>query len=246
MVLSRVKKGRIMSDQRITPEIKRKILSWIRGTLGGLLVFAVVILFAGGRWDWLWGWIFIGLLTAAMAAHVLVLVPVNPALLADRSEGLRQVGTKAWDRPIVAIISVFLISSMILGGLDVRWGWSGELPLFVHLFGAVLYIIAWVIFLWAMARNPFFSESVHIQPGHQVVASGPYRVVRHPGYAGACLQFAATPLVLGSWWALIPAVLAVAGYVLRAALEDQTLQKELPGYLEYASGVRYRLFPGIW
>jgi protein-S-isoprenylcysteine O-methyltransferase Ste14 len=227
-------------------EIKRKITIWIRDSAGGMLVFAVAILLAGGRWDWLWGWVYIGLLTTAMAAHVVVLVPINPALLADRSEGLRQEGAKPWDRPLVAAMSVFLIGSMLLSGLDVRWGWSGPLSLPVHLVGVMLYILGWVIFLWAMACNPFFSESVRIQPGHQVAESGPYRTVRHPGYAGACLQFIATPLILGSWWALIPAVLAIAGYVLRTSLEDRTLENELPGYLDYTQRVRFRLFPGIW
>lgn len=235
-----------MHKVRMSLEIKRKITIWIRDSAGGMLVFAVAILLAGGRWDWLWGWVYIGLLTTAMAAHVVVLVPINPALLADRSEGLRQEGAKPWDRPLVAAMSVFLIGSMLLSGLDVRWGWSGPLSLPVHLVGVMLYILGWVIFLWAMACNPFFSESVRIQPGHQVAESGPYRTVRHPGYAGACLQFIATPLILGSWWALIPAVLAIAGYVLRTSLEDRTLENELPGYLDYTQRVRFRLFPGIW
>jgi len=235
-----------MSKERMSPEIKQKILSWIRGTVGGLLAFALAILLAGGRWDWLWGWVYIGLLTTAMAAHVGVLLPINPALLADRSEGLNQEGAKPWDRPLVAAMSVFLIGSMILSGLDVRWKWSGVLPLLVHLGGVVLYILGWGIFLWAMACNPFFSESIRIQRGHQVAASGPYRAIRHPGYAGACLQFIATPLILGSWWALIPAALAVAGYVLRTALEDQTLKEELPGYGDYTQRVCFRLFPGLW
>lgn len=235
-----------MSKEQISPEIKRKIDSWIRGTAGGMLVFVLAILLAGGQWNWLWGWVYIGLLTTALAAHVVVLVPINPALLADRSEGLNQEGAKPWDRPLVAAMSVFLIGSMILSGLDVRWSWSGALPLPVHVVGVVIYILGWGIFLWAMACNPFFSESVRIQRGHQVAVRGPYRAIRHPGYAGACLQFIATPLILGSWWALIPAVLAVAGYVIRTALEDRTLKNELPGYLDYTQHVHFRLFPGLW
>jgi protein-S-isoprenylcysteine O-methyltransferase Ste14 len=97
-----------------------------------------------------------------------------------------------------------------------------------------------------MACNPFFSESVRIQVNHQVAKNGPYKWVRHPGYAGACLQFIATPLILGSWWAVIPAFLAIAGYVFRTALEDRTLINELPGYPDYAQLVRHRLLPGIW
>jgi hypothetical protein len=82
-----------------------------------------------------------------MAAHVVVLMPVNPALLADRSERLRQEGAKSWDRPLVAAKSVFLIGSMILSGLDMRWGWSGALPLLVHLGCVTLYGLGWGIFL---------------------------------------------------------------------------------------------------
>ena len=235
-----------MSIQRMTPEIKRKVLSWIRGTIISIPVLALGFLLTSGRWDWSWGWIFIALLSLALAAHVAVLLPINPALLADRSEGTRQIGTKPWDRPLVFTASIFYFGSMIVSGLDIRWGWTGSVRLSVHLLGVVLYLLGWTIFLWAMACNPFFSESVRIQPGHQVAASGPYRWVRHPGYVGAFFQLFSTPLVLGSWWALIPIAPALAAYVLRTALEDRTLQDELPGYADYAHHVPYRLIPGIW
>jgi protein-S-isoprenylcysteine O-methyltransferase Ste14 len=97
-----------------------------------------------------------------------------------------------------------------------------------------------------MASNPFFSEAVRIQEGHRVAERGPYRAVRHPGYAGACLGLVAQPLLLGSWPAWLPALLAVAAYVVRTALEDRTLQVELPGYGAYTQRTRYRLLPGVW
>jgi protein-S-isoprenylcysteine O-methyltransferase Ste14 len=79
-----------------------------------------------------------------------------------------------------------------------------------------------------------------------VVSAGPYAVVRHPGYSGALLFSLASPAALGSVWALLPAVLTAAVLVLRTALEDRTLQKELAGYAEYAARVRWRLAPGLW
>jgi protein-S-isoprenylcysteine O-methyltransferase Ste14 len=108
--------------------------------------------------------------------------------------------------------------------------------------------LAGTVALWAMAANPFFSEGVRIQRerGHTVARGGPYRYVRHPGYIGSGLILIGPALLLGSWWALLPASLGVAGYVLRTALEDRTLQSELEGYADYARQVRYRLLPGVW
>ena len=230
----------------MTPEIKRQVWAWMRGAFLGLIGYAAIILLAAGRWDWLWGWVYIGLLAAALAAHPLVLVPINPALLADRSHGMRQPGARRWDVALVMLASVCLIAITIVGGLDARFGWTGNVALWVHLVGVALFILGWTLFLWAMACNPFFSEAVRIQEGHRVAERGPYRAVRHPGYAGACLGLVAQPLLLGSWPAWIPAILAVAAYAVRTALEDRTLQAELPGYAAYAQRTRYRLLPRVW
>jgi protein-S-isoprenylcysteine O-methyltransferase Ste14 len=144
------------------------------------------------------------------------------------------------------LASIGLIATTIVGGLDARFGWSGIMPLWTHLVGVALFAVGWAIFLWAMARNPFFADSVRIQEGHRVAERGPYRTVRHPGYAGACLGLVGLPLLLGSWPAWIPAILAVAAYVARTALEDRTLQSELPGYTAYAQRTRHRLLPRVW
>jgi protein-S-isoprenylcysteine O-methyltransferase Ste14 len=99
-----------------------------------------------------------------------------------------------------------------------------------------------------MASNRFFATTVRIQQerGHQVVATGPYRYVRHPGYAGSILYTLAIPIVLGSWWTFIPAALTVVLLVLRTGLEDRTLQADLPDYKNYSKRTSYRLFPGLW
>ncbi len=98
-----------------------------------------------------------------------------------------------------------------------------------------------------MASNAFFAEGVRIQTerGHTVATGGPYCFVRHPGYSGAILSFVATPFLLGSWWALLPALAGSAPYVLRTALEDRTLRAELPGYEAYTQQTRYRLLPRV-
>jgi len=204
---------------------------------------------AAGRLDWLWGWVFIGLTALFLASHVVLLVPINPDLLVERAGGLGQEGGKRWDRWVAALSAgVFPVASWIVAGLDLRFSWSSPKPLAVHLIGMGTVALGYALFMWAMVSNAYFSEVVRIQEdrGHQVATDGPYRFVRHPGYAGAILSFLGSPLLLGSWWAFIPTALGIGGYILRTALEDKTLQLELGGYREYTERVRYRLIPGVW
>lgn len=235
-----------MQNDPITPVIKGRIFSWIRGVSFGMVGYAALIMSSSGKWDWLWGWVYITLLTLAMATHVIVLVALNPALLADRAGGLRQPGTKRWDIWLTMIAGLAFTSIMIIAGLDERWGWTGTISIGWHISGILLFVIWWILFLWAMASNPFFSEGVRIQKGHQVAKQGPYRLVRHPGYLGNLIGCIGQPLLFGSWWAFVPAILTIIAFVIRTALEDKTLQKELNGYSDYAKQVRYRLIPSIW
>lgn len=230
----------------MTSQIKSKILKWTREVSLGMVGYAALLILTSGKWDWFWGWVYITLLTLAMATHVLVLVPINPALLADRAGGLRQPGTKRWDIRLVMIASLAFTSIMIVAGLDERWGWTGKIVIGWHIAGILLFAIWWIFFLWAMASNPFFSEGVRIQESHQVAQRGLYRLVRHPGYFGNLIGCLGQPLLFGSWWAFIPAILTIIAFVIRTELEDKTLQKELDGYSDYAKQVRYRLIPGIW
>ena len=241
-------KGIIMV-QRFSPEYRKTILKWCLQSAGGLVGYAAVLSLAAGRLDWLWGWIFIGLTAIFLASHVLLLVPINPDLLVERAGGLRQEGGKRWDRWLAALAGgVFPMASWIVAGLDLRYAWSAPKPMAVHVVGAGLVVMGWSLFMWAMVSNAYFSEVVRIQEerGHRVAENGPYRFVRHPGYAGAIVSFLGIPLLLGSWWAMIPAGFGIGGYVLRTALEDRTLQLELEGYLAYAARIRHRLVPGVW
>jgi len=235
--------------REMSPETRRKIVQWCVQSALGLVGYGVVIFLAAGTLWWVWGWALLAVTAAALAGHVLVLVPINPELLAERQEGFRAEGTKRWDKWLAAVsISFGTVVLWVVAGLDVRFGWTGGMALALHITGLAAYILGYVIFLWAMAANAFFAEGVRIQEerGHTVATGGPYRLVRHPGYAGAMLGMVAGPFLLGSRWALVPAALAVGGYIIRTALEDRTLQEELSGYPEYVQQTRYRLVPGVW
>lgn len=241
--------GQESEKRTMTPKVRRRIVSWIVQAALGLVGYGAILFLSAGRLDWVWGWVFLGLLAATLISHVLILVPINPELLAERSRGICQEGAKGWDKWVATFAAgMGTVPTWVVAALDVRFEWSASLPLALHIGGLVGSVLGWALFMWAMGANAFFSEAVRIQEerGHTIVTNGPYRYVRHPGYVGAILALLATPLLLGSLWALIPAGLAAIGYVVRTALEDGMLQEELDGYTEYTQQTHYRLLPGVW
>ncbi len=230
-------------------DIRRKIVVWCVQSVVGLIGYGVIVFLAAGTVNWLWGWLFLLSVAVMLFGQPVLLIPISPVTFIERSGGLRQEGGKGWDRLLTTVAGGILpMTSWVLGALNFRHGWQPTPPEFMHIVGGVLVAIGWAVFLWAMVSNAYFSEVVRIQHerGHSVATDGPYKYVRHPGYVGAIVAFLGIPFLLGSYWALIPAVLGMAGYVLRTALEDRTLQDELTGYREYCDRVRYRLIPGLW
>jgi len=152
-------------------------------------------------------------------------------------------------RFVAVLAGMFFLAILGVASLDAgRHHWTAPLPVPAYVAAYMALVLAYGIVLWAMWTNRFFSSVVRIQTdlGHHVVQDGPYRFVRHPGYVGAILLGLASAVVLGSLWSLIPAGLMAMLVTVRTALEDATLQRELPGYSEYARKVRYRLMPGVW
>ncbi|MDY0020842.1 MAG: isoprenylcysteine carboxylmethyltransferase family protein [Anaerolineae bacterium] len=237
-----------MQDPAITPEVRRAILKWCAQAALGVVGYGLLIFLSAGRLDWLWGWVLVGVLAVVLVAHPLILVPINPEVLAEREKGMWDQGVKPWDKSITSALGGLMVLSWIVAGLDFRFHWSHPLPLLWHLGGLLGVLLGYALFLWAMAANAFFAEGVRIQEerGHRVMSSGPYRFVRHPGYVGAILGQLATPFLLGSPWAMIPAAACAMLFVVRTALEDKTLLEELPGYEVYAQRTRFRLLPGVW
>lgn len=214
----------------------------------GILVFVYALLLFGaaGRLGWGAGWAYLLLYLAFIGLNGVLLLPAKRELIAER--GRVAPNTQRWDLVLAALYTFIGPAILLVSGLDERFGWSQPFSPAVAVVAGAVMALGYGGFSWAMASNPFFSTVVRIQAerGHTVVSSGPYRFVRHPGYAGGIPLTLATPFLLGSWWGLIPAVALVAILVVRTALEDNTLQRELPGYAEYARRVRYRLVPGVW
>jgi protein-S-isoprenylcysteine O-methyltransferase Ste14 len=171
---------------------------------------------------------------------------VNPELYAARINPHR--GTKPWDKILIGVAIPAMLAIFPVAALDAgRFHWF-PVPWWTCGLGYALLLAGVGVGTWAEAVNKFFEVTIRIQSdrGQTVIDTGPYAVVRHPGYVGGILFCVGTALCLGSVWALLPAGLASALLVLRTLWEDQTLQAELPGYKEYTERVHYRLIPGVW
>jgi protein-S-isoprenylcysteine O-methyltransferase Ste14 len=206
----------------------------------------VGILFGcAGRLDWPRGWFFIALTIVTLAITIPVLQRENPRFLRTRLQ--KTAGAKPFDKVIYIILMSALLGCLGVAGLDARFSWSSLAFEWTYL-GLFLYIAGYIPIGLAAATNPFLERTVRIQEerGHVAVTTGPYRVVRHPMYAGVLLGMAGWPLLLGSTWSYWPLAVVAVTLIVRTALEDRTLRLELPGYEEYTAHTRYRLLPGIW
>lgn len=213
------------------------------------LFLGLTLFIPAGRLDWLAAWIYIIVQTLTLIFSRIVVWRVHPDLLVERSHAFDRRNEKQWDRPLVMVVALIgPLLMTVVAGFDMRYNWSSGISALAQAIALLVLVGGYALGSWAMVVNRFYSATVRIQTdrGHRVVSSGPYAVVRHPSYFGGAAAYLALPVLLGSWWALIPAVLTTAVLILRTVLEDRTLLAELPGYVEYAQRVRYRLMPGIW
>jgi protein-S-isoprenylcysteine O-methyltransferase Ste14 len=206
-------------------------------------VLAAVALFgSAGTFGIAVFWIYLAILAAIFAASFLW---VDPDLARER---MRPGGKKP---PLaLQLFSGVLVLHWIIAGLDRgRFHWSDTVPPWLQAMGLLALAGSYAFCIWAMHVNRFFSSVVRIQTdrGQHVVSTGPYAVIRHPGYLAGIVVMLASGVALGSWIAAAFLAITTLPFLLyRAITEDRILQAELPGYRDYAQSVRWRLIPGLW
>lgn len=230
---------------------EKEKINWLRiGIM--LIVFIVLVpflpLLISGRWDWWEAWVYALINILGFIVSRVLAARQHADLLRERARFLQHDDAKHWDKLLSPLLGLAGGLIVLIAGLDALWGDDTLFSLNVKIGALILILLGHVISSWALIENRFFSGVVRIQTerGHQVVTTGPYRWVRHPGYAGALLTYLFTPVFLDSWWTYIPVFLTVVLLVIRTSLEDKTLQDELAGYRNYAARTRYRLLPGVW
>jgi len=235
------------------PEIDSKKLrmAGIKSLLLAYVMLALQIIFffiSAGYVVGLRPWTFFGASFMHITISTAVQYKLNPELLVQRLRRKRE-GSKLWDEILMRVSNLtVLVAIPIMAGLDIgRFQWSG-LDVQFAVLGFLFLTLSTILINWAMAVNPHFEPTVRIQKerSHRVISSGPYKIVRHPGYLAGILFTLSIPLIIGSVFTFIPVGIYAVLFIIRTSLEDRTLRKELDGYSEYVKRVRYRLFPGIW
>lgn len=223
--------------------VKSFLLSSVMLTLIMTVFFITAGNFAGFR-----PWAFFGASFLHYAISTAIQFKLNPELLVHRLK-IKREGSKLWDEILMRAINLtVLLAVPAIAGLDVgRFHWA-VLDLQFAALGFVFLMASTILINWAMAVNPHFEPTVRIQTdrGHTVISTGPYRIVRHPGYLGGVFYSLSIPLIIGSAFTFIPVGIYIILLMIRASLEDRTLQEELDGYSEYSRQVKYKLFPSIW
>jgi len=226
--------------------------SFPTGAVVRLLAFVVVIpflpLLISWRWAWWEAWLYAVMAILGFFVSRVLAVRRHPDLFSERARFTDHENTEAWDRVLAPLASLGGGLLPLVVGLDARFGEPSGLSLTARLIALAVILVGYVFSSWALMENRYFSGVVRIQRerGHHVISSGPYRRIRHPGYAGGLLACWATPVFLESSWAFLPAAFLTIVTLCRTALEDRTLQSQLEGYGAYAKRVRYRLLPGVW
>jgi len=220
-------------------------MAWVvLETLASIALVAGSLFAAAGDLRWPMAWALVGAFTAFA---LVALVVLSSSLLVERSRLLAE-GVRS-DKVLSIAFAFFLYPGMLVTcGLDRRFAWSPALPLAVELAALGVFVAGYGFALWAMRINPFFATVVRIQSdrGHQVIDRGPYRWVRHPGYAGALVAHLAIPIAVGTPWGLVPAAVGALLLAARVVAEERTLRRGLDGYAAYVARVRWRLLPGLW
>ena len=208
----------------------------------GLLMVGLLIFLPAGTLQYTYGWLLMGLLFVPMLIAGFVMLFRSPDFLAKRLDAKEKQATQ---KGVLVLSGLMFIAGFVVAGLDYRFGWSG-MPRPVVIAASVLFLLAYVLYAEVMRENAYLSRTIKVEEGQKVVDTGLYGIVRHPMYMATILLFLMIPLVLGSWYALIPFAFYPAIIIVRLKDEEELLTRELPGYAEYKEKVKYRILPFIW
>ena len=215
--------------------------------VGGRLIIGIpalllIIFLPAGTFTYWEAWVYLAILLIPMLIVMIYFIKKAPEFLARRM----QLKEKEDEQKIIVKLALIpFLLAFILPGIDKRLGWS-NVPILIIVVAEILVCIGYIFVILVFKENKFASRIIEVVKGQKVIQSGPYRIVRHPMYLGTILMYVVSPLALGSYWAIIPAIFIIPILIARIINEEKVLTKELEGYSEYKQKTKYRLIPGIW
>jgi protein-S-isoprenylcysteine O-methyltransferase Ste14 len=208
----------------------------------GIVIIGALLFIPAGSFRFWQGWVYILIVYVPGVLALAYFCKHDPELIERRMQFKERVREQKF---IMALVYIIWLIAFVLPGLDHRFGWSRQ-PLGITIFSQALVLGGFATTFWVMKVNRFAARTIQVEPGQEVISSGPYRIVRHPMYLGGSVMFLFTPLALGSYFALPAFALLIPVIVLRLLNEEKVLRQELPGYPEYCLHTRFRLVPLLW
>ncbi len=221
---------------------KKLFLEAVSKFLLGVLLVGVLVFLPAGSFHFWQGWLFVGVLFVPMLFAGVVMMAKSPQLLKKRLDAKEKQNEQ---KLVIKLSGLMFVAGFVLAGLNFRFGWY-ILPLWVSVVGAVVFLLAYVMFAFVLKQNQYLSRTIRVEENQKVVDTGLYGIVRHPMYSATLLLFLSMPIILGSVFAFV--VFLAYPFIIAGRIknEEKLLEKELTGYNEYKQKVKYRLIPFIW
>lgn len=210
--------------------------------IAGMILIGVLLFLPAWTFAYPGAWLFMALLFIPMLVLGIVLLIKAPKLLEKRLNNKEKEKTQ---QGVIALSGLMFPVGFVLSALDFRFGWS-TVPLWLVITASVLFFIGYLAYAEVMRENAYLSRTIEVQEGQKVISTGLYGVVRHPMYLATLFMFLPLPLILGSFWGLIPFAFYPVLTVIRILNEEKVLTEGLCGYREYKTRVKYRLIPFVW
>jgi protein-S-isoprenylcysteine O-methyltransferase Ste14 len=216
-----------------------------RAGLRGFAVLAILIFLPAGTLDYWQGWTLLVTFAAASTALTVYMALYDRKLLERRLRAGPRAETRTSQKIIIVLVMLGSFAFLVFPVLDHRFGWS-PVPPYVSIVGDVLIILGYLFIFFVVRENSYAASTIQVAEDQRVISTGPYALMRHPMYAGALLLILGLPLALDSWYGLLGIFGFLSVLIWRLLDEENFLTRNLPGYAEYKSKVRWRLIPGLF
>ena len=208
----------------------------------GLVLIGALLFLPAWTFNYPGAWLFIALLFIPTLLLGVILFILSPTLLKKRIDAKEK---EASQGVLIKLMGLMFVLGFVVSALDFRFGWS-SVPTWLVIVASVAFLIGYLGYAEVLRENAYLSRTVEVQDGQTVVSTGLYGIVRHPMYLATLFMFLPLPLILGSFWGLIPLASYIPLIIVRIIGEEKVLSEGLAGYSEYKQKVKYGLIPFIW